>query len=84
MDSMRSMTRNNGLLPSSRVTGYKGHARELTDRDSITRYEALHGTVIELQERYGTQGPLCALVLLDGGRGTGLWHCSDLAHERAE
>ncbi len=81
---MRSMTRNNGLLPSSRVTGYKGHARELTDRDSITRYEALHGTVIELQERYGTQGPLCALVLLDGGRGTGLWHCSDLAHERAE
>lgn len=81
---MRSMKRNNGLLPSSRVTGYKGHARELTDRDSITRYEALHGTVIELQERYGTQGPLCALVLLDGGRGTGLWHCSDLAHERAE
>ncbi|NBP82801.1 hypothetical protein EBU60_02910 [bacterium] len=84
MDSMRSMTRNNGLLPASRVTGYRGHARELSHRELISRFEPLHGTVIELQERYGTQGPLCALVLLDGSRGTGLWHCSDLAHERSE
>ncbi|NDC64798.1 MAG: hypothetical protein EBZ59_12650 [Planctomycetia bacterium] len=81
MRGLRS--RNNGILPVSRVTAYRGHARELTHRELISRYDELHGTVIELLERYGTQGPLCALVLLDGERGTGVWHCSDLALERS-
>jgi hypothetical protein len=73
---------NNGITPVSRVTAWRGHARELTHRELISRYEELHGTVIELQERYGSQGPMCALVLLDGVKGTGLWHCSDLALEK--
>jgi len=81
MRALRS--RNNGILPVSRVTTYRGHALELTHRELISRYEELHGTVIELQERYGTQGPLCALVLLDGAKGTGVWHCSDVVLEKS-
>jgi hypothetical protein len=79
---MSARSRNGGILPVSRVTAYRGHARELTHRDLISRYEELHGTVIELQEPHGTGGPLCALVLLDGARGTGVWQCSDLALEK--
>jgi len=77
---MSGRPRDNWIVPGDRVTAYRGHALTIT-AGALGFQDPMRGVVIELQDRWGRDGAMCALVLLDGDGGVGLWQCSDLSPE---